>query len=114
MDTNVLVNPSGILIKPMNRAHMMKLLQSESKWITGPDGEPKQVGGFRRPSPEELAAHESAAREQSLKMERNELETKKRNASIVMMAPDEGTLDRMIEAREARAAEKRAASKSKE
>lgn len=102
MDNNLLINPHGVLIKPMNRAHMMKLLQSESRWITGPDGEPKQVGGFRRPTEEEVDAYRAKEQAQSAKMERNEFETKKRNAQLVMVAPDEAQLERLIEARDSR------------
>lgn len=106
-DKNLLINPNGVLIKPMNRAHMMKLLQSESRWVTGPDGEPRQVGGFRRPTQAEIDDYNAKAQAQSDKMARNEFETKKRNAQLVMVAPDEAQLERLIEAREGRKPERK-------
>lgn len=99
--TPYLVNASGILIKPMNKQHMLRLLSEGARHIVDPEtGAVKQIGGFRVATPEEIEAKLSKERQKSKEMQQRELQSKKQNAQIVMMAPDEATLDRMLDARE--------------
>lgn len=103
MATRYLINPSGVMIRPKNKAHMMELLNKGGGWATDPEtGEPTQRGkGFRPATDEEVAAHEAKWAADSNRMQQQELRAKKANAQLVMMAPDEALLDSIIERREA-------------
>jgi len=97
-----LLNPSGVLIKPMNLAHFERLMATEAKFKHDPKtGVTVQLSGFRIPSQEEINAKLESERKKSREMQQRELQNKKQNASIVMMAPDDATLERLIAAREA-------------
>lgn len=102
MATAYVINPSGVLVKPQNKAHMMRLLSTESRWVHDPEtGQPKQVGGFRPATDEETKRLLAEEQRKSKEMERAEFERKKREAQVVMVAPDEAMLERLVEAREA-------------
>lgn len=98
-----LINPSGVMIKPRGKAHRNTLLNQAGGWQTDPEtGELVNRGGFRIASEEEIAQNLAKWAVQSKRMQQQDLQAKKNNAQIVMMAPDPGTLDRLIDQREER------------
>lgn len=103
MATKELINPNGVLIKPKSKAHMKELLNKVGGWVEDPEtGELVNRGGFRIATDEEIVTHRKTWAAKSKRMEQQELQAKKNNAQIVMMAPDPGTLDRLIDQREER------------
>lgn len=103
MATKHLINGSGVMIKPKNKFHMLELLNKGGGWVSDPaSGEPVQkAGGFRVAKPEEEAEHLAKWAKGAKRMQQLELQAKKQNAQLVMMAPDEATLEAIIERREA-------------
>jgi hypothetical protein len=98
-----LINPSGVMIKPKGKRHRAELLNKGGGWVTNPEtGEMQNAGGFRIATEEEVAKHLADWAMKSKRMQQLDLQAKKQNAQLVMMAPDEAQLERMIEAREER------------
>lgn len=98
-----LINPSGVLIKPKDKHHFSQLMQEETKWKIDPQtGNASQVGGFRIPEEPEIKMHLEREQAKSREMQKRELQNRKQNAQIVMMAPDETTLEKLLDARQAK------------
>jgi hypothetical protein len=85
-----LINPKGVMIKPMNIKHMQRLMKTESQWSYDPvTGDASQTGGFRIPTQDEIDEHLGVERKGHDAMMRQEQKELRRKAPVMIMARDE-------------------------
>lgn len=106
-----LINPRGVMVKPINLKHMQKLMQQESSWSYDPvTGDATQTGGFRLPTEQEIKDHLDAERSGHEAMMRQEQKELRRKAPVMIMARDD---DEAHEIRTGRKKVRRASKDSK-